>query len=715
MFSASKFIKADYEKPLAYGQGDYSPIFFKKFNCNKSDKRAILSFCALGLGYAYINGKAVSTDLFCAPVSDYRKTLWYSTYDVTDLITSGDNILTVIVGNGFYNESFPSAWNFDNAKWRDCPKLIAELVLGDEVLVATDDSWGVVKNSFITFNQYRSGEIFDARLYEKDWQTTFINKAKKHAVIDDNPPIGELLPYMADPVREIEEYLPVKIIDLGDGKVTVDFGVNLSGYVGVNAIGNCGDVITLKHAEEIDENGNLQLNGLDCYAKTVPFQTCQVICGNTPVFYKPKFTYFGFRFVQITGLTQPIEKYQISAYRVGNTANRVGFFECSDEFLNRLYSCAVNSIQSNMVYNLTDCPTREKLGWTNDAATSTEHIYYLTDCRAFFEKWMRDITDTMKEDGSLSGIAPSPDWGYGYGPVCDLALFEIPYQDYLFTGSDKLLKKHLPYYEKYLAYLSKKREEGYQFILADWMGCGNTEGTSVAFVTDVLETYFYKIFAIAKKTEESVAEFERRLKALKDKYLNENGECVEGTQSAVSMLVYFGFHSGLAPLKAQLKKAIEDKDFHLDVGLLGNKYIWLALDTCDLNDYAFKLIKAKGMPSFDFWLSDGATSLYENWTKTGTVSENHHMYSAFNVFNYKILGGIRLLEPIEGRPQVEIKPYFASEIDFVNCQTEICGKAIKVLWKRESDKIRLEIVVEKDLTVYYKGEKLFLGNNVFYE
>lgn len=121
------------------------------------------------------------------------------------------------------------------------------------------------------------------------------------------------------------------------------------------------------------------------------------------------------------------------------------------------------------------------------------------------------------------------------------------------------------------------------------------------------------------------------------------------------------------------------------------------------------------MPSFDFWLSDGATSLYENWTKTGTVSENHHMYSAFNVFNYKILGGIRLLEPIEGRPQVEIKPYFASEIDFVNCQTEICGKAIKVLWKRESDKIRLEIVVEKDLTVYYKGEKLFLGNNVFYE
>ena len=715
MFSVGKFIKVDYEKPLAYGQGDYAPIFFKKFNYKKSTERAILNICALGLGYAYINGKAVSNDLFCAPVSDYRKTLWCSTYDVTDLLISGENILTVIVGNGFYNESFPSAWGFDCAKWRDCPKLIAEILSGNEIVVKTDESWGALKNSFITLNQYRSGEVFDARLYEKDWQIAVACNAENYAVIDDNPPIGEFLPYKAEPVQEIEEILPVKIINGEQGTITIDFGVNLSGYVGINAVGNSGDVITLKHAEEIDKDGNLKLNGLDCYAKTVPFQTCQIICGKTPVFYKPKFTYFGFRYVQISGLTSDIEKYQIRAYRVGNTAKRIGFFDCSDDFLNRLYGCAVNSIRSNMFYNLTDCPTREKLGWTNDAATSIEHIYYLTDCHTFFEKWMRDILDTMKEDGSLSGIAPSPDWGYDYGPVCDLAIFEIPYQDYVFTGSDAMLKRLLPYYKKYLAYLRKKREEGCEFILADWMGCGNTEGTSVAFVTDILETYFYKIYAIAENTKESVAEFERRLKGIKEKYLNENGECNEETQTAVSMLVYFGFHNGVAPLKEQLKRVVEQKDFHLDVGLLGNKYIWLALDICDLNDYALKLITAKGMPSFDYWLSDGATSLYENWTKTGTVSENHHMYSAFSAFYYKILGGIRLLEPSQGKPQVEVKPYFASEIDFVNCQTTIDCKTIKVAWKRERDKIRLEILVDGDLSVYYQGEKLPVGNSVFYK
>lgn len=709
MFASAKFIKADYNKPKPYGEGDSAPIFCNSFLYKiQAEQRVFLKICALGIGYAYINGKEVAKDLFCAPVSDYRKTLWYNVYDVTDLLQDGKNIISVIVGNGFYNESFPSAWSFDKAEWRDVPKVILEITEGDKVLLATDDTWRVLKDSFITFNQYRSGEHFDARLYKKGWQIECHKEAKINAVIDDNPPIGRFFEYLASPVQEIEEILPAKFIYLPDGSVTVDFATNMAGYIGINAIGKSGDKITVSYAEEIDEYGNLKLNNLNCYANTVPFQTCEITCGEVPVYYKPKFAYFGFRYAHIKGLEKDLEKYQICAYRVGNTAKRVGYFNCSDGFLNKLHDCAINSVRSNMVYNLTDCPTREKLGWTNDASTSTEHIYYVYKAHDFFKKWMHDIADTMRADGSLSGIAPSPDWGYEHGPVCDFAIFEIAYQDFIFTGSNELLIKYLPQYEKYLEFLKAKEVQNHQFVLADWMGYGN-KSTSNQFVLDVLTAHLYEILLNVKSDLSVREDFDKRVACIKSKYINESGRCVENTQTAISMLIYFGYYDQLEPLKNQLEEVIRLAEYHQDVGLLGNKYIWLALDKCNLNCLALKMLKVKGMPSFDFWLTDGATSLYENWEKVGTVSLNHHMYSAVNAFNYKVLGGIRYKKPQKGRPVVEINPYFAEQIDFVDCKTE----RVNVEWKRVNGKIELSVFVIGDIDVYYNGNKLNIGKNSF--
>lgn len=712
MFSVAKFIKADYLKADAY-PNDYAPIFCSEFDLVKQDgKKITLDICALGIGYAYVNGKAVSDDLFCAPVSDYRKTLWCNSYDVTDLLSDGKNVISIILGNGFYNENFPSGWSFDKAAWRDIPKVIAEIKMDDKVVVGTNDEWKVIKNTFITFNQYRSGERFDARLYDENWQTNCVNTALNYAVIDDNPPSGKFMPYEAKPVQETQIISPVKLYELFDGTITVDFGINVAGYVGINAIGNVGDKITLEYAEDVDEDGNLKLNELNCYAPLAPFQTCEIICAKKPVFYKPRFTYFGFRYVHVTGLKGKLEKYQITAYRVGNTAERIGFFECSDEFLNKLHDCSENSVRSNLMHNLTDCPTREKLGWMNDAASSCEHIYYLYDVHTFFEKWMRDIADMIKSDGSLSGIAPTPDWGYDFGPVCDWALFEIPHQDYIFTGDDGLLKKYLSHCEKYLRYLNS--DHNCKFLLADWMGCGN-KSTSSDFVIEVITARFYQLLLPVKKDEQFRTEFNERVSKIKEKYILKNGECKENTQTAISMLIYFGYYDELEPLKNQLKKVTESNDFHLDVGLLGNKFIWLALDKCDLNDYALKIIKVKGMPSYDFWLSDGATSLYENWTKTGTVSLNHHMYSAVNVYSYKVLGGIRYLEPQNGEPIIEINPHFAKDINYVKCQTKTLNGEIKVEWQREDGKIRLTILVGEKVNAVYKGKKLPQGKSVFYQ
>ena len=591
------------------------------------------------------------------------------------------------------------------------------MAVNHKVVLTSNDSWRVKKDSFIVFNQLRSGEYFDARLYSPDWSVEILDETYPFAVIDKNPPQGEFLPYEGYPVREVSVLEPKKFFVKKDGGVVVDFGVNISGYVGIKTIGKNGDKIVIRHAEEIDENNNLKINGLDCFIKA-PFQTNEIICGDSSVYCKPYFTYHGFRYVEIKGIVAPFERYEIKAYRTNNTAKGIGSFSSSDDFLNRLHDCSINSVQSNLQYNLTDCPTREKLGWTNDAAMSAEHIYYTFDISSFFKKWMRDISDTMNQDGALSGIAPSPDWGYGNGPVCDVAFFEIPYMNYVFTGDKSLLIKYVPYYKKYLGYLKNKEKEGHVFPLADWFGYDNTR-TSKLFITSVLTLYFYKILEKAQKfageeTAETSKEYDRRLNEIREKYIDEKGKCVENTQTAVAMMIAFRLYEKLEPLKEQLTLLIESNDYHLDVGLLGNKYIWTALDGCGLNDYALEIIKVKGKPGFDYWFSDGATSLYENWGKERSCSLNHHMFSAVNVFNYKILAGIRFIEPKNGEITVDIDPYFAENIDWVNCTVDaVCGK-IAVKWKRNNQaEIELCVFVDGEQRVNYQGKTLHKGENRF--
>ena len=710
MFDRSFFIKADDFPPEPYGGNSYAPIFKKSFFCENSGNY-ILNVCALGIGYVYINGAPVSEDIFCAPVSDYRKTLWYNSYDVTSLINKGENVMTVFCGNGFYNENFKSAWDFDKVSWRDVPKFIAEIKCNDRVVLASDDKWRVCKNSFITFNQFRSGERFDARLFSSDFAFFPFDERFPFAVIDKNYPRGEFLPFSAPPVRETEMIKPVKTVVLENGDVFVDFGINIAGYVGLNAMGKSGDKIVVRHAEEADENYDLLINGLDCFYE-VPFQTDEIICGDAPVFYKPFFTYHGFRFARIAGIDGEIEKYDIRAYRINSIAKRIGEFSCSDGFLNKLHDCSENSVRSNLQYNLTDCPTREKLGWTNDAAMSAEHIFYIYDCFSFFRKWLKDISDTMREDGALSGIAPSPDWGYGNGPVCDIALFEIPHVAYMFTGDSSLLLSCAPFYGKYLEYLKRKEKEGHVFPLADWMGFDNSS-TSKTFITEVLTTYFYKIYYDAEKNDEILHEYDLRLQKIKDKYILADGTCSDDTITAVAMCICFDIYDDIKPLKMQLVSLIEQKSYHTDFGLLGNKYVYIALDKCDLNDHAFKMIKVKGIPGYDFWLEDGATSLYENWFKRNTCSQNHHMFSAVNVFNFKVLGGIRFKKPLNNRPVIEIKPFFAEDINNVSASIATPFGKVSVKWKRQDRNIKLTITVEGTQMALYDGNILRQGESKF--
>ena len=242
------FIKAD--TPFNKHLNAPAPLFRRRFNVQEPVISAEVRVCGLGYAYYYLNGKLLTEDMYTAPVSDYTKTLWYNVYDITDSLLPGDNIFAVICGNGWYNEYFKSAWNFNNAPWRDNPKFILELIVNGKLILSTDENWKCKPNSFVIYNQLRSGEHFDARLYDPDWKNfDYDDSTWDYAIQDNTPPKGifRLCPY--EPIRPIQEYPVHSITYQNDGSYVFTFEQNISGFIRLTVDQDEGDEIIIRYRE----------------------------------------------------------------------------------------------------------------------------------------------------------------------------------------------------------------------------------------------------------------------------------------------------------------------------------------------------------------------------------------------------------------------------------------------------------------------------------
>ena len=266
----ANFIKCGTPFDKEYKNGVSAPIFRRKFNLNKVGK-STLKFCGLGYGYAFINGKPVTEDLFTAPVSNYDKMCWYNEYDVSDLLIKGENVIAVICGCGFLDENFPSNWGNDKAVWRDHPKFALSIEIDGQTIIESDQSFICKEKSFVTHNQLRSGEVFDARLYDPKWKEIDYDDSQWEYVVVDNDFSPELKRCDCEPIRETTRYDFISCKKTEKGYL-LDFGQNISGYVSAYIDGDEGQEIKFSHAEEAYEDGNLKLNGLNVLYPTVDFQ-----------------------------------------------------------------------------------------------------------------------------------------------------------------------------------------------------------------------------------------------------------------------------------------------------------------------------------------------------------------------------------------------------------------------------------------------------------
>lgn len=722
MFENAVFIKASRNFDLSFVEDkNLCSMFRKSFTVDTEFKSAKINFCALGLGYAYINGKDVTDELFAPPFATYEKRLWYVSYDVTDLLKKGENVISFMVGNGFYNEDMPNDWESEKASWRDQPKVIAELIIDGECAVVTDESFVCTTNSPYVMNRLRCGTIYDARLYDEKWNNIGYDDSDwDMALIDENSPKGEFLLCSVKGLKEFDKYNPIHIIEKKDGRLIFDFGYNHSGIIHFSTFQKSGDMLTFRYAESLD--GDLELNYNE--RTKLPYHKNELamdryICDGKGKVWANKFAYHGFRFVEVTGLDTSFD-YNIESVFVHQDIERRSTFECSNDILNKLFNCGIRSTLSNMYYMPTDCPTREKLGWMNDSQSSMEQFLTNFHLEELLTKWVQDMKDAMRENGELPAIVPTHGWGYDWvnGPVSDGCFFETPYRVYLHSGNKELLISCLPYYHRYFDFLESKEDEKglVEFGLRDWADPRRSgKFTPTTLINALLRVKFCRIAALAcelagDKDERFVKEEARQIKILTENFFVADGRCTNNEQTACAMLIYFGV-GDKEIIGEQLIKLIDKENKHHMCGMVGLRYLYMALNMIGKQELAYRLITTNGYPTYYNWLLDGATTLYEFWDCK--ESKNHHMYSDFMSWMMKTIVGICPDENAPTFEKVAVEPYFFESLSYVKGSYESVKGEIKIEWKRENEKINMVIIAPESNFVYYKGKALEKGENKF--
>ncbi len=722
VFCDAKYIKAQNE-PSGYVFNDPIPMFRKEFEIAEDIESAEIFVQSPGFATYEINGKQITDDIFISASSDYKKILWFDKYDVAALLHKGKNVISVMTGNGFFNETFRTAWLFSEAYWRDAPQFILSLRVNGKTEVVSDSTWKVNReDSYITYSHLRSGEFVDMRKYDNSWKEVGYNDSTWYNAIerDDKEITGVFRPVICQPVREVETYSPKKIWKTEEGYL-VDFGHTSSGYIGITIQAECGSEIEFYYTEDIYPDGRIKMNGLHkehCYPDQQPFHINKMIASGGTDTFKPKFCYHGFRYVLIKGLDEAPQAENIKAYFIHNDVERRSEFKCGNKVIQYIYDAGIRSTYSNMFWCLTDCPTREKLGWMNDAQASIEQTLINFDILPFYRKWFEDIKASVRPSGAINAVVPSnPDWGCDWGPVCDCMLYELPYKIYLYTGDSSMLTDSIEYFDKYLEFLEGYVKRDENFILADWMGWGNSELIPNAFVRDMCMLKALNISTLAyrlaeKDTEEIDGKLDYYKKLFMSKYLNEDGRCSIDEQTSVAMMIMNGLYTEKAVIFDQMAKTVEKTNCTLTSGMVGVQYLYDALGVAGRGDLAYRLI-TESDPGYKTWFEHGADTLWECWDGADRDSHNHHMFSNVIGQFFKTMLGIEPMLEYPAFEKIELRPQFIKEAGYAWAKIQTIRGKIELGWEYKNGRFEYTVILPEKIDASYNGQKLSPGENVF--
>ncbi len=700
-----------------------SRMLRQEFTVNKKVRRANVYFSGQGVSELYLNGTKVGDAVLSPGLTDYDKHVLYATYDVTKQLAQGKNAIGVMLGNGRYHAPRVQPGTRDFGYPKAKLQLDVEYEDGSRLSVASDETWKLTVNGPIRANNEYDGEEYDARMELAGWSRAGFDDSKwenAHAV---GAPAGALAAQMAEPLRVTETVKPVSVKQLRPGVHIYDMGQNLVGWCRLRVNGRAGTQVTLRHAETLEPDGSLYVANLRS-AKAADVYTLK---GGGPEVYEPRFTYHGFRYVEVTGFPGVPTAAALEGRVVHDDMERAGEFTSSNDLLNKIHHNMFWGIRGNYRSIPTDCPQRdERQGWLGDRGQVSRSESYMFDVAAFYSKWMTDLEDSQRPSGSIPDVSPN------YWPLYNddltwpgtiIFVHGMLYDQY---GDKRVLERGYGAMKKWLDYEKTFVKDGLisKDQYADW--CVPPENpklihsqdpTRVTDKTLIATSYYYEFlrqmsrYARILDKPTDAAEFDRLSAQVKDVFQRrffklESSMYDNGTQTSSVLPLYFGMvPEDFRPAVLQtLVRNIETKsDSHVGTGLVGAQWLMRTLSDNGQADLAYKIATQKTYPGWGYMVEQGATTVWELWngnTADPAMNSGNHVMQIGDlaVWMYEYLAGIRTDPEHPGFRHAIIRPYPAGDLTFVKATHKTMYGALNSSWTRDKGQFTLDVTVPANTT-----------------
>jgi alpha-L-rhamnosidase len=696
----------------------------KSFQITKKIKRATAYSTAMGVYELRLNGSKVGNHYLLPGWTDYNKRLYYQSYDITEDLEQGENVVGAIVADGWYSGylGFALLNKLDRVRdfYGENPAFMGQLVIeyddGSKEIIASDPSWkaslGAIQEADIIM-----GERHDARLEQQGWDAPgFDDGAWKQPKLYPYPE-GRLQAYPGTLIRERECLAAQSVTEPKPGTYVIDLGKNFAGIAELRVEGPEGTAVQLKYGEMLNADGTVMTENLRLARATDTY----ILKGEGVEVWQPKFTYHGFQFVELSGFPGEPGLDAISGIVLSSTAVDASTFSCSNEMNNTLFRNIRTTQSANFIDIPTDCPQRdERLGWTGDAQIYCRSAAYNADVAAFFTKYAIDLDDSQRWYGAYPNFAP---FGYSrltqYSPAWMEAGVIIPYNNFKVYGDTRILEYMYPGMERFMQFeadaSSGYLRPGGGSNWGDWLSVD--EVTSDDFIASAYYAYcasLMKEMAAALGKDEDAKHyqslFEHIREAFAGKYILANGQTLEETQTSYALALYFNLYpEGLAQKGAdRLAEKIIQNGNKFSTGFLGTKHVMLVLATYGYDDLAYRLFKQTEYPSWGYSVVNGSTSIWERWNSyTKNPDKNSQLNMAMNSFSHYAFGsvtewmfiyGLGIDSEGAGFRKITIKPSVSDEMKFMKGSYESINGTIASAWELKGKKLDLQVEIPVNTT-----------------
>ncbi|MFE5320509.1 family 78 glycoside hydrolase catalytic domain [Paenibacillus sp. NPDC056579] len=698
----------------------------KEFAIDRPIKRAVLYSTALGVYEMYLNGSRVGDHYFAPGWTDYAIRTQYQTYDVTGLVQAGGNALGAVLGTGWYSGHVGM---MGRHRYGISPALLSQLQLeyedGTKDLISSDRSW-TMNSGPIQYSDMLMGEWYDAGLEWPGWnEPGFDESAHRWQHAEQLPRYGgKLVSQIDPPVRITESLKPVKVWRSERGSYLFDLGQNMVGWVKLQTSGPAGTRITVRHAEMLEDDDNLYTVNL----RKAEQKDTYILKGNGLETLEPHFTFHGFRYVEVEGLTEEPTLESVTGQVVHSDTPHSGSIETSDPMINQLISNIRWGQRGNYLSVPTDCPQRdERLGWTGDAQIFIRTASYNMDVSRFFTKFMADMTDAQTEAGAFPDVAPDAGWfewkqehvqwfapdnsGWGDAGVI------IPWTLYLMYEDRSILEENYDAMKRWVDYLKANSS---RLVRPDYANYGDWLSINADTPNDVLATAYFAYSTLlfsriasvlgCEEDARSYSELYGRIReAFVREFMDENGIIKGDTQTVYVLALYFGLLPDDQKSSAirRLEQLIQSNGGHLSTGFLGVGYLLPALTENGLEELAYDLLHKDTFPSWLYSVKHGATTIWERWDgwtdhsgfqNPGMNSFNHYSLGSVGEWMYRYMAGIDADPEQPGFKHLVIKPCPGGKLTYVKAQYESSYGTIGSSWRVDNGRFALSITVPVNTT-----------------